>query len=138
MNESGGGMTVIFKEIEAFNNGHRDSIFILTSSINKIKRGNSMLEVGDLGILIVDSPQKIHEYTNMANEYGEDYALGMTLGYPPKCVLRFSRASRIERKDFGTMSSGSFNFMCPEELKDYAVNYMEDRYGLKSQFIINK
>ena len=129
-------MTVIFKEIEAFNNGHRDSIFILKSSLNKIKRGHSMLEVGALGVLVVDSPQKIHEYTDMANEYGEDYALGVILGYPPKCVLRFSRASRIECKGFGTLSSGSFNFMCPEELKDYAVNYMKDRYGLESQFII--
>lgn len=129
-------MTVIFKEIEAFNNGHRDSIFILKSSLNKIKRKRSMLEVGDLGILIVDSPQKIHEYTDMVNEYGEDYALGMTLGYPPKCVLSFSRSSRMERKDFGRLSSGSFNFMCPKELKNYAVNYMRNIYGLESQFII--
>ena len=102
---------MIFKEIEAFNKGHRDSIFILKSSLNKIKRGHSMLEIGALGVLIVDSPQKIHEYTDMANKYGEDYALGVILGYPPKCVLRFSRASRIERKGFGTLSSGSFNFM---------------------------
>ncbi|KGH33973.1 hypothetical protein [Lactococcus cremoris] len=131
-------MTVIFKEIEDFNNGDRDSIFILKSSLNKIKRGHSMLDVGALGTLVVDSPQKIHEYTDMANEYGEDYALGVILGYPPKCVLRFSRASRIERKDFGILSSGSFSFMCPEELKDYAVNYMKDRYGLESRFIINK
>ena len=129
-------MTVTFKEIEAFNNGHRDSILILKSSLNKIKRGHSMLEVGALGVLVVDSQQKIHEYTDMVNEYGEDYALGVILGYPPKCVLRFSGASRIERKDFGRLSSGSFNFMCPEELKNYAVNYMEDRYGLESQFII--
>ena len=129
---------MIFKEIEDFNNGDRDSIFILKSSLNKIKRGHSMLDVGALGTLVVDSPQKIHEYTDMANEYGEDYALGVILGYPPKCVLRFSRASRIERKDFGILSSGSFSFMCPEELKDYAVNYMKDRYGLESRFIINK
>ena len=129
-------MTVIFREIEAFNNGHRDSIFILKSSLNEIKRGHSMLEVGVLGVLVVDSPQKIHEYTDMVNEYGEDYALGVILGYPPKCVLRFSRTSRIERKGFGILSSGSFDFMCPEELKDYAVNYMKDRYGLESQFII--
>lgn len=129
-------MTVIFKEIEAFNNGHRDSIFILKSSLNKIKRKRSMLEVGDLGILIVDSPQKIHEYTDMVNEYGEDYALGMTLGYPPKCVLSFSRSSRMERKGFGTLVSGTFSFKCSEGLKNYAVNYMKDRYGLESQFII--
>ncbi len=51
-------MKVIFKEIEAFNKGHRDSIFILKSSLNKIKRGHSMLEIGALGVLIVDSPQK--------------------------------------------------------------------------------
>ncbi|MDT2857963.1 hypothetical protein [Lactococcus lactis] len=131
-------MTVIFKEIEAFNNGHRDSIFILKSSLNKIKRGHSMLEVGALGVLVVDSPQKIHEYTDMVNEYGEDYALGMILGYPPKCVLSFSSASRMERKGFGTLISGTFSFMCSEELKDYAFNYMQDRYGLASQFIINK
>lgn len=129
-------MTVIFKEIEAFNKGHRDSIFILKSSLNKIKRGHSMLEVGALAVLVVDSSQKIHEYTDMANEYGEDYALGVILGYPPKCVLRFSRASRIERKGFGTLISGTFSFMCPEEHKDYAVNYMKDRYGLESKFII--
>lgn len=129
-------MTVIFREIEAFNKGHRDSIFILKSSINKIKRGHSMLDVGALGTLVVDSPQKIHEYTDMVSDCGEDYALGIILGYPPKCVLRFSRTSRIERKGFGILSSGSFDFMCPEELKDYAVNYMKDRYGLESQFII--
>ena len=129
-------MTVIFKEIEAFNNGHRDSIFILKSSLNKIKRGHSMLEVGTLGVLVVDSPQKIHEYTDMVNEYGEDYALGIILGYPPECVLSFTRATPSERKHFGNLSVGSFSFMCPEELKDYAVNYMKDRYGLESQFTI--
>lgn len=129
-------MTVIFKEIEAFNNGHRDSIFILKSSLNKIKRGHSMLEVGTLGVLVVDSPQKIHEYTDMVNEYGEDYALGIILGYPPECVLSFTRATLSERKHFGNLSVGSFSFMCPEELKDYAVNYMKDRYGLESQFTI--
>ncbi|QEA60960.1 hypothetical protein [Lactococcus lactis] len=131
-------MTVTFKEIEAFNNGHRDSIFILKSSLNKIKRGHSMLDIGALGVLVVDSPSKIHEYIDMFNECGEDYALGMILGYPPKCVLSFSRSSRMERKDFGTLISGTFSFMCPEELKDYAVNYMKDRYGLESQFIVNK
>ena len=129
-------MTVIFKEIEAFNNGHRDSIFILKSSLNKIKRGHSMLEVGALGVLVVDSPQKIHEYTDMVNKHGEDYALGIILEYPPKCVLSFSKASQTERKRFGVLSSGTFSFMCPEELKYYAVNYMKDRYGLESQFII--
>lgn len=129
-------MTVIFKEIEAFNKGHRDSIFILKSSLNKIKRGHSMLEVGTLGVLVVDSPQKIHEYTDMVNEYGEDYALGIILGYPPECVLSFTRATLSERKHFGNLSVGSFSFMCPEELKDYAVNYMKDRYGLESQFTI--
>lgn len=129
-------MTVTFKEIEAFNNGHRDSIFILKSSLNKIKRGHSMLDVGALGTLVVDSPQKIHDYINMVSDCGEDYALGIILGYPPKCVLSFCRSSRIERKGFGTLISGTFSFMCPEEHKDYAVNYMKDRYGLESKFII--
>ena len=129
-------MTVIFKEIEAFNKGHRDSIFILKSSLNKIKRGHSMLEVGTLGVLVVDSPQKIHEYIDMVNKHGEDYALGIILGYPPECVLSFTRATLSERKHFGNLSARSFSFMCPEELKDYAVNYMKDRYGLESQFII--
>ena len=131
-------MTVIFKEIESFNIGDRDSIFILKSSLNEIKRGHSILDIGALGTLVVDSPQKIHEYTHMVNKHSEDYALGIILGYPPKCVLSFSRSSRMERKDFRTLISGTFSFMCPEELKDYAVNYMKDRYGLESQFIVNK
>lgn len=129
-------MTVIFKEIEAFNIGDRDSIFILKSSLNEIKRGHSMLDIGALGTLVVDSPQKIHEYTDMVNKHGEDYALGIILGYPPKCVLSFTRTTISERKHFGNLSAGSFSFMCPEELKDYAVNYMKDRYGLECQFII--
>lgn len=115
-------MTVIYKEIEAFNRGERETIFILKSSLSDVKHLCYFITVSE-GVLVSRTPKTIWEYMELNDAVNEDYALGIVLGFPPKCVEWFAKASGTEREICPVFVFESFSFKCPPELNEYATDY---------------
>lgn len=128
-------MLILAEETMAFNLGLRDTIFIKISELKNVVRAHFSTSVIGRGcILVVSKLEQLSEFFNLSREYGEDYALGIILGYPPKCVDWFVNSTMEEHRTCKGVHGGSFSFKCPKELFSSAKDYMELHHNVELHY----
>lgn len=118
-------------DIKAFNDKRegRNAIYVNTNYSSKVTRDCFHL-ILKRGSLFTSTKEQLDKFRKDREAHGLDYALGMVLGYPPKCVEWFSRTSRQEHLQTGGLHGGSFSFKCPDSLMDYAKDYMRTHHSV--------
>lgn len=127
-------MVILAEETLAFNLGLRDAIFIGVSELKNIVREHFTTYVYNSGILVVSKFEQLCEFSKLSRKHGEDYALGIVLGYPPECVNWFVNSSIEEHVICKYADGGSFSFKCPERLFDYAKTYMKEYHNVELHY----
>lgn len=123
-------MVILAEETVAFNLGLRDTIFIEVPELKRVVREHFATSVGKNGILVVSELDQLATFSKLSKNYGEDYALGTILGYPPKCIEWFVNSNFEEHVTCKAVHGGSFSFKCPCELFDYAKAYMAEKHNV--------
>lgn len=127
-------MVILAEETVAFNLGLRDAIFIGTPELKRVVREHFASSVGKNGILVVSKLEQLAEFSKLSGKHGKDYALGIMLGYPPKCVNWFVNSTMEEHIACKDADGGSFSFKCPEHLFDYAKTYMKENHNVELHY----
>lgn len=119
---------VLWEEIDEFNRGLRSCVLINKNSLQEVFRAHRTLELKELRNSVLVSEVEGHERRfAQFQEYhatrGLQVAIGLTLGYPPKCVEWFDLPEHDRRVKVYTGSVGSLHFVFPENLMNYVRDY---------------
>lgn len=112
-------------EIDEFNAGIRTCILINKNDLKQVIKDHRILEL-DNGVLVSQVGGHERRFSDF-NQYVKDsniqIALGLTLGYPPKCVAWFDLEEHDRNIKVYIGYIGSLHFVFPETLIEYVKEY---------------
>lgn len=112
-------------EVTEFNRGMRSCILIGKNSLHKVFRAHRTLELRNSVLVseVEGHERRFAQFQEYRATRGLQVAIGLTLGYPPKCVEWFDLPEHDRRVKVYTGSVGSLHFVFPENLMNYVREY---------------
>ena len=127
-------------EVDAYNAFERDAVFVSRESMKKIDEVDTAFLITPLdnlnnSVLVLRYEYAFVQFLKDYHEKGAHYAIGIALGFPPKCVEYFDSDSKVFKKieDRRFVYVGSFAFTCHKTQVEYAVYYMQDKHGFSDE-----
>lgn len=116
---------VHWEEIDDFNSGSRKRILINKEDLPKLTRAYRVISIHESVLVstVEEYPYLALDFFKYYKAYSLQKALGLTLGYPPKCVEWFDLADHDRRVKVYLGSVGSLTFVFPETLMEYVKDY---------------
>lgn len=114
-------------EISDFNMKIRDCILITKENIHAIAGDFVATDFNDSSIVIFRTDDLRRKYHLNCKDRNKWYAVGISLGYPPKCVDWWDSAPRGSNKEIAlspAVHKGSLTFKTPPELLSYAIEFL--------------